>query len=737
MAQNYKIATEFSVVDRATAQLNKMSSAGSLVGSAWSKGISQAQARLDRFGASVKATGKMAVGLGVGAVGAGLVVATKQYADFDQAVRAAGAAYGPAFSQAADFEDKIKGMGKAVRDVAAATEFDATQAATAIQTLALAGVKSEQAVALLPGVADLATAAMTSMDDAVALAVGGLNTMGMMSDKPEVLAANMTRLSDVMAHTANSAYMSLQDVGAAISAGGSFFRTANNDLNIMSGSLTALAANSIKGAEAGTSLRNIMTNLSAPTKAAQTALDRMGIKTKDAAGNLLPLPKIIGQMNKAMVGMGDAEKNANLYAIFGKQEIASVSALLNTGQAALENYAAAAANSAGTVTANAEAMRGSLVNKFKVLQSALTELGFKFVDAFAAKGGNAIEMITKAVSEFDPTQLVNALVGLVDVVSGFVRAAWAMRGVIVVLAGAVAVWRTVTTAAVIAMNAYKVATSIITGAQLAYGIVVKGSAAAQSAFTFASNGAKIATIAFSGVMKVATAAQRLFNAALNANPIGLVIAAVVALTGVILVLTGKWEAVTAAVDGFFERIRNMEGLGGYILGVLVSPLETLWNMVRGLFDVMNAFKAGGFLAGIKMMGLAILQSLVAPVESLLKLISFIPGMGKLNDKLHGWFDSQRANILAGGAVQDNAVAKGVAGAVQDNVVAKNTSALVLPEAEGMDIANTPPTQTAAMANSYSREESVTTNRVELSVADNIEARYGTLAPAVSIQRGGR
>ena len=182
--KNYKVVTEFSVVDRATAQLNKMSTAGGLVGNAWQKGIAQAQARVDAFGKSVAAAGKLAVGLGVGAVSAGIVVATKQYADFDQAVRAAGAAYGPAFSQAADFEDKIKGMGKAVRAVAAETEFDATQAATAMQTLALAGVKSEQAVALLPGVADLATAAMTSMDDAVALAVGGLNTMGMMSDPP-------------------------------------------------------------------------------------------------------------------------------------------------------------------------------------------------------------------------------------------------------------------------------------------------------------------------------------------------------------------------------------------------------------------------------------------------------------------------------------------------------------------------------------------------------------------------
>lgn len=716
--KNYKVVTEFSVVDRATAQLNKMSTPGGLVGNAWQKGIAQAQARVDAFGKSVAAAGKLAVGLGVGAVSAGIVVATKQYADFDQAVRAAGAAYGPAFSQAADFEDKIKGMGKAVRAVAAETEFDATQAATAMQTLALAGVKSEQAVALLPGVADLATAAMTSMDDAVALAVGGLNTMGMMSDKPAVLSANMQRLSDVMAHTANSAYMSLQDVGAAISAGGSFFRTANNDLNIMSGSLTALAANSIKGAEAGTALRNIMTNLSAPTSTAAKALAKMNIQTTDAAGNMLPLPKIIGQFNKAMAGMGDAEKNANLYAVFGKQNIAAVSALLNTGQAALENYAAAAANSAGTVTANAEAMRGSLVNKFKVLQSALTELGFKFVDAFAAKGGNAIEMITKAVSEFDPTPLVNALVGLVDVVSGFVQAAWAMRGVIVVLAGAFAVWRTALTITAIYLKGYAAITGIVTAWQAAYGIVIKKSAAATSAYAFMTGKAKTATTLFAGTLKVLTGAIHLVTAAFAANPIGFIITAVVLLIGLIVVLTGKWQKVTAAVDGFFERIRNMKGIGGAILQTLVAPLEFVWNTIRGIFDTINAFKVGGFIAGIKMLGLSILQMIAAPLMSLLNVLSFIPGLEYLHDKIDGWFDNTRASILAGNEVTDAGTA---------------------PEGESSsDIAMTPPTMTTATANNYSREESVTTNRVEIGLSDGLTVKNGaTAAPAFTLQTGRR
>ena len=406
--KNYKVVTEFSVLDRATNQLNKMASQGNAAAGVLGRGISQAQTRISALGATMSSALTTGVKVGIGAVAAGLVVATKQYAEFDEAIRSAAAAYGPAFTQAENFETKLKEMGRAVRNVAAATEFDALQAGNAMKTLAQAGVQSEQAIALLPGVADLATTALTSMDEAVGLAVGSLNVMGMMSDRPEELARNMTRISDVMAYTANSAYMSLQDVGAAISAGGSFFKTASNDLNVLSGSLTALANNSIKGAEAGTHLRNIMTNLSAPTSKASAALMKLNITTIDAEGNLLPLPKIIGQFNKAMAGMGDAEKNANIYDIFGKQNIAAVTALLNTGEEALNSYALAAANSAGTAAKGAEVIRGGLINQLKVLVSGLTELGFKFVEAFESRGSNGLKKLTEAIANFDPQPLIGS-----------------------------------------------------------------------------------------------------------------------------------------------------------------------------------------------------------------------------------------------------------------------------------------------------------------------------------------
>ena len=767
MATKYQVATEFSILDRASAQLKKMSAAGSAVGGAWNRSVAAAQARVDAFGRSVAAAGKMAVGIGIGAAAAGLVAATKQYADFEGSIRSAGAAFGVAFIKADNFEQKLKEMEAATRAVAAATEFDATQAGKALETLAKAGVNASQAVGLLPGVADLATAAGVNMDDAVALAIGSLSTLGMKSKDPAQLAANMTRLSDVMTYTANSAYMSLQDVGAAISATGSFFTTANNDLNVFSGSLTALADKNIRGAEAATHLRNIMVNLSSPTAAAANALKTMNIQTTDAAGNLLPLPKIIGQMNKAMAGMGDVQKTALKYAIFGKQNIAAIDAMLNTGEDALNKYAQAAANSMGAVSAAAQAQRGGLMNQFKVLQSALTELGFKFVEAFKGKGSDAIRQLTEAVSNFNPQPLINSLITAVDVVSGFVKAAWAMRYVIGSVVGIFVLWRTVTTAAAVGLGLYHGALEILRGAHIAYRIVVKHSIAMEKVFAAASGRTKAATIVCSAAMKVATAVQWAFNAAMAANPVGLVVAAIVALVGIILVMTNHWKQVTLAVDGFFAKISNMQGIGGAILQFLARPFEIAWKMIRSVFDIFAAFKEGGFINGIKMLGLAILQFIAAPIQEILKMLSFIPGIGKLSAGIDNGFQNTRDSLLGtahleqtpaaekGGAAAAMGIARqqAAANAMAAQPATDAASAMAaarkgqasqaamaggLPRAEDNGAASAAPTATAAQANSYSRSESVTTNRLEVGLADGLEVKNGSAAaPNFTLYTGGR
>ena len=301
-----------------------------------------------------------------------------------------------------------------------------------------------------------------------------------------------------------------------------------------------------------------------------------------------------------------------------------------------------------------------------------------------------------------------------------VKILWKIRYVVLSIALIVMAYRGVMNtiyATEKAIHGLNVVIAFAKGIHIAHQAAIYGSVYALNAEGASGIAASLGLKAYALGAKIATAAQWLFNAALAANPIILVISGIILLTGLIVVLIGKWEKVTSAVDGFFDRIRNMKGFGGYLLKVLVTPLEAVWRVIRGIFDTINAFKVGGFLAGIKMLGLSILQFIAAPIQGLLQMLSFIPGLGNINKGINEWFESTRANILAGGATE-------------------NAGALPASEESPEEISMAAPTQTAAMANSYTREESITTNKIEIGLSDGLSVKNGAMAaPAFTLLAG--
>lgn len=133
---------------------------------------------------------------------------------------------------------------------------------------------------------------------------------------------------------------------------------------------------------------------------------------------------------------------------------------------------------------------------------------------------------------------------------------------------------------------------------------------------------KLATMglaAWNGIMKVATlgwtAAQWLLNIALNANPIGLIVLAIAALVGMITLVVAKYDS------------------WGASLTLLMGPLGIIINLVmtfkRNWESITKAFKEGGILAGIKRIGIVLLDMILYPVQQLLGLLAKIPGLSKL------------------------------------------------------------------------------------------------------------
>jgi hypothetical protein len=133
------------------------------------------------------------------------------------------------------------------------------------------------------------------------------------------------------------------------------------------------------------------------------------------------------------------------------------------------------------------------------------------------------------------------------------------------------------------------------------------------------------------IWKLWTAAQWAFNVAATANPIGILIVGITAL--IVLIISAikyydKWGAAMMMLMGPIGFLVNM-----------VMSFKKHWD------EITSAFKDGGILAGLKQIGLALLDALLYPVQQLLELLGKIPGVGKLAVSGAEWIHNLRKNVL--------------------------------------------------------------------------------------------
>ena len=178
------------------------------------------------------------------------------------------------------------------------TTFSASEAADALNYLALAGYSAQQAADALPAVLDLAAAGGLDLAYASDLATDAMSALGI-----EATGENLTRFGDEMAKTASKANTSVGQLGEAILTVGGTAKSLAGGTTELNAALGVLANRGIKGSEGGTALRNIILALSAPTDKAAKALAGLGVEAFDAEGNMRPLNDIFKDLDSALSGM--------------------------------------------------------------------------------------------------------------------------------------------------------------------------------------------------------------------------------------------------------------------------------------------------------------------------------------------------------------------------------------------------------------------------------------------------
>ena len=103
--------------------------------------------------------------------------------------------------------------------------------------------------------------------------------------------------------------------------------------------LTGFAGKGIKGAEAGTAFRMIMTKLAAPSKEAGDALAKLGVQVYDATTKeMRPVIDVLDDMQRGLASVTHQEREAALKAIAGEEAFSKLGGLLASDLSILEGW---------------------------------------------------------------------------------------------------------------------------------------------------------------------------------------------------------------------------------------------------------------------------------------------------------------------------------------------------------------------------------------------------------------
>ncbi|MGI1828794.1 phage tail tape measure protein [Bacillus safensis] len=367
-------------------------------------GVAQAQAQMQQMGNSARSLSsqmglvqKAALAVG-GAVVVGIGASAKAAANFEQQMSAVKAVSGATAGEMKTLTDLAIKLGES-------TSFSATETAQATEELVKAGVTTKDIInGGLAGALDLAAAGNLNLADAAEIASTALNAF-----KADSL--SVSEAADILAGAANA---SATDVGemkfglAQVSAvasgiGMSFKDTAT--------ALAVFAQNGIKGSDAGTSLKTMLSRLEPQTKQQREEMMDLGLITADGtnkffdqAGSLKDLASISGLLQNAFKGLTDQQRQSSLQTLFGSDAVRAGTVFYKEGAKGVEDMAAAMSK----VTA-AEVSKVKLDNflgSVEELSGAVETLGIKLGNEFLPHLRKIVDIgadLVRAFSSINPS----------------------------------------------------------------------------------------------------------------------------------------------------------------------------------------------------------------------------------------------------------------------------------------------------------------------------------------------
>jgi len=343
------------------------------------------------------------------------------------------AGFGVAVKSAADFEKGMSGIQavsgatsqemesvrKKALQLGADTSFSASEASVAIEELVKAGISIPD---VMNGAADatvaLAEAGGVDLPQAATIAANAMNQFGLTS-------AELPGIVDKIAGAANASAIDVTDLGQSMAQVGAVAKLAGLSFDDTALAITAMGNAGIKGSDAGTSLKTFLMNLQPATKAQADLMRELGIVTEDggnrffdASGKIKSMSEIAGVLGTSLQGMSDQQRTAALETMFGSDAIRAAAVIADQGAAGMDNLATQIGKvSAADVAATRMNNLSGKVEQFKGSMDTLAiTVGSMLLPALTSMA----QKLTEAVNWFNALSpgTQSAIVGFIGVVGG-------------------------------------------------------------------------------------------------------------------------------------------------------------------------------------------------------------------------------------------------------------------------------------------------------------------------------
>lgn len=304
------------------------------------------------------------------ALGAGATAAATVGSSFEAAMSKVSAISGATGDSLQSLTDKAKEMG-------AKTKFSASESASALQYMAMAGWDTESMLNGIDGIMNLAAADgldLATTSDIVTDALTAFN----------LKASDSTHFADVLAKASSSANTNVSMLGESFKYVAPLAGTMGYSVEDVSLALGLMANASVKGSMAGTSLKTALSNLASPTEDMANVMTQYGISISDTERNALPLIDVLKTLREKFGGLSETEQTAAASTLFGKEAMSGMLAIINASDSDFDNLTKNINNADGAAQTMADTMQDNLQGQITILKSALEGLGIEIYEGMSA-----------------------------------------------------------------------------------------------------------------------------------------------------------------------------------------------------------------------------------------------------------------------------------------------------------------------------------------------------------------